>query len=102
MRCNGGRVIRYSRCTRMHVADFSLHFSLSYVFHLRLLLSLLCLLFTLHLSSSCLSVFLPLSLSYFLSPSLSVTHTNAEVIISGRLGVKVCYDKHAAVVINFE
>lgn len=54
------------------------------------------------------SVFLPLSfsLSFFLSLcvslSFSLSHTKTEVIISGRLGLKVCYDKHAAVVINFE
>lgn len=103
MRCNGARVIRYGTCTRMHIADF-LFISLCYVSHLRLFLSVRCLFFTLHLSSSCLFVFLPPSLSDFLSflHSLCHTHTNTEVIISGRLGVKVCYDKHAAVVINFE
>lgn len=42
------------------------------------------------------------SVALLLSRSPSVMLTSAEVIISGRLGVKVCYDKHAAVVINFE
>lgn len=84
----------------MHVAYF--HFSLTYAFHLKFLLSLLCLFFTLQLPFSCLFVFLLLSFSFSLALSLSVMCTNTEAIISGRLGVKVRYDKHAAVVINFE
>lgn len=91
-------MIRYGRCTHMHVADFLFIF-------LSVMSYSLCSVFS-HFISPCLCVFLPLSLSYLLSLSrslsLSVTHTNTVVIISGRLSVKVCYDKHAAVVINFE
>lgn len=37
-----------------------------------------------------------------LSPSLGHAHANTEGIISGGLGVKVRYDKRAAVVVSFE
>lgn len=94
-------MIRYGRCTRMHVADF-LFISLSVMSFISGSYSLCCVSFSHSTSPPVVSVFLPLSLSYFPSFSPSVTHTNSEVIISGRLGVKVCYDKHAAVVINFE
>lgn len=62
--------------------------------------------------SHCFSHFVSLQLSLsisssasfetFFSLSISVTHTKIEVIISGRLDLKVCYHKHAAVVINFQ
>lgn len=99
-------MIRYGGCTRMHVADFLFIFSLLRLSSQALSLFVLSLFHT----SSPLQLSLcfpsPLSLSlhfcFPLSLSSSVTHTNTGVIISGRLGVKVCYDKHAAVVINFE
>lgn len=83
----------------MHVAYFLFIYQLCLSSQI-LPLSLLCLSFhtpsTLQLSSRVpSSVFPP-----FFSPS--VTRTNTGVIISGRLAVKVRYDKHAAVVINFE
>lgn len=95
-------MIRYGRCTHMRVADF-LFISLSLMSFISGSYSLCSVSFAHFISSPVVfSVSLPLSLSCFLSFSLSVTRTNTEVIISGRLGVKVRYDKHAAVVINFE
>lgn len=82
-------MIRYGRCTRMHGAFLSPSQPLAFPRS--------------HLISPpvvVLCFFLCLSCTFFLP--LSVTHANTEVIISGRLGVKVRDDKHAAVVINFE
>ncbi len=98
-------MIRYGRCTRMDVADF-MFISLSVMSFVSDSYSLILFVLSLFYTSSLLRLSLCVSSSVclflFLSFSLSVTHTNTEVIISGRLGVKVCYDKHAAVVINFE
>lgn len=86
MRCNGARVIRYGRCPRMHAAvSLSVTFfssgsysfsSVSFSHFISPPLVFLC--FSLRLSPT----------AFFFSP-LAVTHTKTEVIISGRLGVKV-------------
>lgn len=62
---------------------FSLHSSFSVVPFISGSYSLCCLFFTLHLSSSCLSVFLSLSLSYFLSRFLSCSRAPRWLFLAG-------------------
>ena len=85
----------------MHVADF-LFISLSVTSFISGSNSLCCVSFTHFIVPPVVYLFSYLHPSLAFCLSLSPSRTNTEVIISGRLGVKVCYDKHAAVVINFE